>query len=93
METKYHSTVDDFSLTKGGLFYKLLLRIGLAGDSKKDYLIRSLFIVGIAWLPLLILSALQGLAWGNKVEVSFLKDFADQAKFLVIIPLLFFAGG
>lgn len=93
MQVKYHSTVEDFSLTKGGLFYHLLLRLGLQGTSKKDYLRRSLLLVSITWLPLFILTALQGLAWGNKVEVTFLKDFADHAKFLIVIPLLVFAEG
>jgi hypothetical protein len=35
----------------------------------------------------------QGLAWGDKVEITFLKDFAAHARFLVIIPLLIFAEG
>jgi hypothetical protein len=35
----------------------------------------------------------QGLAWGDKVEITFLKDFATHARFLVIIPLLIFAEG
>ena len=39
----------------------------------------------------MILSTLQGLAFGDKTAIPFLKDFAVQTRFLVIIPLLIFA--
>jgi hypothetical protein len=93
MSGHHYETVVDFSLTRSGLFYKLLQRLGLEGDSRKGYLIRILVISGVTWLPLLVLSMAQGLAWGNKVEITFLKDFATHARFLVIIPLLIMAEG
>jgi len=81
----------NFSLTKSGIFYKLLRRLNLAGTSNRDYAIRLLAICGTVWVPLLILSAFQGLAVGNKVEISFIKDFANHVRFLVVIPILVFA--
>lgn len=93
MQNSHHNAVVDFSLTSSGLFYKLLQRLNLAGTSTKDYLIRSLAICGATWLPLLVLSLLQGLAYGDKVEMTFLNDFATHTRFLVIIPLLIFAEG
>jgi len=82
---------DNFSLTKSGIFYKLLVQLHLAGTSKRDYLIRVIAIVGAVWLPLVILSACQGLAFGRNVEISFVKDFANHVRFLVVIPILVFA--
>jgi hypothetical protein len=93
MSGHHDEVVVDFSLTRSGLFYKLLQRLGLEGYSRKGFLVRSLVISGVAWLPLLMLSMAQGLAWGDKVEITFLKDFATHARFLVIIPLLIFAEG
>jgi hypothetical protein len=83
--------VKDFSLTKSGLLNKLLLRLGLAEPSPKGYARRSLAIIGITWLPLMLLSALQGVAYGDLVEITFLKDFAVHTRFLIVIPLLTFA--
>jgi hypothetical protein len=45
----------------------------------------------ITWVPLFILSALQGNAFGHNVEVPFLRDFAVHARFILALPLLLFA--
>src|SRR3954463_8554019 len=91
MITHHDTSFVDFSLTRSGLFYKLLRQLKLSDTSTKDYLVRSAVISSATWLPLFVLAILQGLAWGDKVEVTFLKDFATQTRLLVIIPLLVFA--
>lgn len=83
--------LDDLSLTNSGLLYQFLRKVGLAQSTQKGYLQRSLVIIGLTWLPLLILTIVQGLAWGDKVEANFLKDIATHARFLIILPLLIFA--
>ena len=45
----------------------------------------------ITWLPLLILSALQGVALGSTVKIPFLYDFAASNRFLISGPLLIIA--
>src|SRR5262249_25969833 len=45
----------------------------------------------IAWVPLLVLTTIQGLALGNRVRIPFLYDFAVYTRFLVAMPLLVFA--
>ncbi|MGZ8212559.1 MAG: hypothetical protein ACXWUH_18805, partial [Burkholderiales bacterium] len=42
----------------------------------------------LAWLPLLILSALSGQAWDGGVSVPFLLDIEVHVRFLVALPLL-----
>ena len=91
MDGENLNPADNFSLTKSGIFYRLLVRLNLAGTSDRDHLIRVIAICGTVWLPLLVLSACQGLAFGSKVEISFIKDFANQARFLIVIPILVFA--
>jgi hypothetical protein len=93
MNTKVYPVMDDFSLTSGGIFYKLGSRLGLGGISSKHITIRIIILIAITWLPLLALTAMQGLAIGNKVEIPFWKDFAIHSKFLIILPLLIFAEG
>jgi hypothetical protein len=45
----------------------------------------------LAWLPLLLLSALEGELWGGTVAVPFLKDVEVHIRFLVALPLLIVA--
>jgi hypothetical protein len=40
------------------------------------------------WLPLLILTAIDGVAWGTSVEVPFVKDFLPYGQFLLSVPIL-----
>ncbi len=83
--------VDDFSLATSGRFNKILAWLGLDDSSMKGYAKRSFAIVLLTWLPLFILSALQGLAWGTRVDMNFLEDFATHSRFILVIPLLIFA--
>ena len=78
----------DFSLVLGGPLFQLLRRTHLAGDALELLQRRILAISLIAWLPLLVLSALEGKALGAKVAVPFLLDLEVHVKFLVVIPLL-----
>ncbi|HEX6046145.1 MAG TPA: hypothetical protein VFZ22_16755 [Pyrinomonadaceae bacterium] len=45
----------------------------------------------LAWLPLLLLSAFQGVLWGQRVAVPFLLDLEVHIRFLVVVPLLIIA--
>jgi len=83
--------VEDFSLARSGRLNKLLEWVGLVDSSIKGYTKRSLAIIGVTWVPLLILCIFQDLAWGNRVDMTFLKDFATHLKFLLVIPMLIFA--
>lgn len=46
---------------------------------------------GLAWLPLLALSVMEGQAWGGAVSVPFLRDAEANVRFLVALPLLIVA--
>lgn len=77
----------DFSLVLGGPLFQLLLRLGLTTPSLNLVKKRIICITLFAWLPLLLLSIVEGTAWGN-VGVPFLYDMEDQARFLIALPLL-----
>jgi hypothetical protein len=81
----------DFSLVLGGPLYQLVRRTHLSGDALELLHRRIIASVLLAWLPLAILSALSGRAWGEAVAVPFLLDIEVQVRFLLALPLLIVA--
>ncbi len=81
----------DFSLVLGGPLYQIVRRAHLAGDALELLRRRLVVIPALLWLPLLILSAIGGRAWGDAVKVPFLKDVEVHARFLAALPLLIVA--
>jgi len=80
--------VDDFSLVLGGPLYQLWRRTKLTGGALELARRRIVTIAVIAWIPLLILSILDGTAVGNAVTVPFLFDVDAHVRFLVVVPLM-----
>jgi hypothetical protein len=81
----------DFSLVLGGPLFQLLRRAHLSGDALEMLRRRVVVISLLAWLPLLVLSALEGQALGGSAAVPFLLDVEVHVKFLVVLPLLIVA--
>jgi hypothetical protein len=89
VEKESHSTLaENFSLMRGGPLYRLQCRIGAATEERIQVAWRAFFAVALTWLPLLFLSAVQGLALGKDVRIPFLRDFTVNARVLVALPLL-----
>ena len=80
----------DFSLVLGGPLYQLFLRSGLAKPPLDLLRRRVLALPLLTWLPLLVLSALEGQAVAG-VRLPFLQDLEAQARFLLALPLLIVA--
>jgi hypothetical protein len=78
----------DFSLVLGGPLFQILRRARLTGDALELVKQRILVISLLSWLPLLVLSALEGHALGGHAAVPFLLDLEVHDRFLVIVPLL-----
>ena len=81
----------DFSLVLGGPLFQLLRRTHLADDALMLVRQRIIVIALFAWLPLLLLSALEGNLWGGNSRVPFLLDIEVHVRFLVALPLLILA--
>jgi len=81
----------DFSLVQGGPLFQLLYRAHLYGDGLTLLQRRVLFFSTVAWLPLLVFSAVGGTLLGGDTAIPFLKDVDVQVKFLVVVPLLIIA--
>jgi hypothetical protein len=78
----------DFSLVLGGPLYQLFRRAHLTGDALELLRRRILVITLLAWLPLLVLSVVEGHAWGSDVTMPFLYDVDAHVRFLIALPLL-----
>lgn len=81
----------DFSLVQGGPLFQLLYRAHLYGDGLELLRRRVIFFSMVAWLPLLVFSALGGELVGGDAALPFLKDVDVHVKFLVVVPLLIIA--
>src|SRR5215475_2155477 len=79
---------NDFSLILGGPLYQLFCRAHLCGHVLELLRRRVLVICGVAWLPLLVFTILEGNAWGNATKLPFLMDIEAYARFLIGMPLL-----
>jgi hypothetical protein len=79
---------DGFSLVLGGPLYQLWRRTRLAGNTLELLRRRIVVIALFAWLPLLVLSVVQGHAWGSGVTMPFFYDVEVHVRFLVALPLL-----
>lgn len=78
----------DFSLVMGGPIFQLFRRSHLAGDHMELLARRILLITVIAWLPLLLLSAVGGHLLGASVQLPFLRDIEAHVRLLVALPVL-----
>jgi hypothetical protein len=81
----------DFSLVLGGPLFQLLLRAHLAGDALSLVQRRVVALSLFTWLPLCLLSLVQGTLLGGSVAVPFVKDLELHVRFLVALPLLVIA--
>lgn len=80
-------TEPEFQL--GGPAYRLMQRLGLIRPGTLSLLRRCVAFLLVTWVPLLLLTLLEGTALGSTPQESFLLDFATYARFFLGIPLLF----
>src|SRR5215468_1947464 len=78
----------EFSLVHGGPLFQLLLRAHLSSDAMTLVVRRVVVFVLLGWVPLLVLSALDGHLLAGDVAVPFLLDGETHIRFLVVVPLL-----
>lgn len=81
----------NFSLVLGGPFFQLLRQARLSDDALMLLRQRIIILTLFVWLPLLLLSALEGSAWGGSVAIPFLFDIEVHVRFLLAMPLLIIA--
>src|SRR5262245_34557891 len=78
---------NDFSLAQGGSLYHLGTSLGLPRDAR-GLVYLGFVIAAITWIPLLILSAVEGVLTRGPA-IPFLASLGTHARFLLTIPLFF----
>jgi len=81
----------DFSLVLGGPLFQLLRGSRLSDDALGLLRQRILFFSLFSWLPLLVLSALEGHLFNGSATVPFARDIDVHIRFLIAMPLLIVA--
>ena len=77
----------NFSFGLGGPHFQFFLRARLSGPALELLLRRIIIITAVAWLPLLLLTAVQGHVISG-VPVPFLYALDAHARLVVVLPLL-----
>lgn len=80
--------IQDFSLVLGGPLFQILRRAHLSDEGLRLAVRRVLAIPLLAWLPLLLLAALDGTAVGGATSLPFIRDLEVHVRFFVALPLL-----
>ena len=91
MSAQTSSEPTDFSLVLGGPLYQVLRRTHLVGDALQLLRRRLIVLTFLSWVPLLVLSIVEGHAWGTRVVLPFIADIELHVRFLVALPLLILA--
>jgi hypothetical protein len=81
----------DFSLVLGGPLYQLWRGTRMADDTLHLLHRRVLVMALVAWVPLVLLSIVEGHAWGTTVRLPLLYDVELHLRLLLAVPLLILA--
>lgn len=82
-----------FLLMEGGPLYAIETRVGTIRQNVPILKRRAVLAILLTFVILLVLTLIQGTAYGNKVPVPFLRDFTVYTRFLLAVPLLLLAEG
>src|SRR5690606_22041307 len=80
----------DFSLTRGGLLYALLHRLGVVRGDRHDLHRQVLAVVVVGWVPLVLLAGVDELR--GKPPLPWMLQLSVHARMLVAVPLLLAAA-
>jgi hypothetical protein len=82
--------LDNFSLVLGGPLYQFFRKAHLE-ERVEDHLLRRIVVIsGFIWLPLLLLSPVEGTLLDG-VPIPFIGDIETHVRFLVVVPLFILA--
>lgn len=80
--------VEELFALGGGRVSRGLERLKLARDARLRAGRVAVLLAVVTWVPLLILAAMESVAWGGAVNVPFLRDFLPYGQFLIAVPVL-----
>jgi len=72
----------------GGRVSRGLERLQLARGARLHAGRVAVLLASLTWLPLLVLAAIEGVAWGGAVHVPLVRDFLPYGQLLIAVPVL-----
>ena len=84
VQTSVQAAAFPFDASPYQRFLVPLGRIGELGQVRR----RTIIVIALAWVPLVVLGAIQGLAIRSNPRESVLFDFAVHSRYLIALPLL-----
>jgi len=91
MDQYTYPTPRPLLLTEGGPLYNIEKRVGIIKARAPVMVRRAVLAAMLTWVPLLILSVVQGTAYGHNIPLPFLRDVSTYSRFLLALPLLLLA--
>jgi hypothetical protein len=85
------SSEPSFQLSSGGLLRQIRQRIRRLGAGDVSILTQFLIAISVLWLPLVVLTLIEGTFIGDGVAQPFVQDVVPQVRFLIALPLLLLA--
>ena len=85
------SNKESFRLSSGGLFYDLLVCLHIQARGSYATRRRIIILATLCWLPLLVLTAIEGNLYSHQLDFPFILDFKSHIRYLLILPLLIVA--
>lgn len=79
---------ENFLLVRDGWIHELEVRLKLASLGPARLWREVLLAVIVVWAPLLILSLVEGVAYGGGLKIPFLRDYSTHIRLLISFPLL-----
>jgi hypothetical protein len=82
----------EFALADGSALIRRLRSLGLVAWIPRHVTGQVVFAALLAWAPLLVFTAYDGTALGNKVHIPFLVDIIQYARFFIALPCAIAVG-
>jgi hypothetical protein len=77
-----------FRLSTGGLVYKLLNLLHIQQPGRYSFKRRHIALITLCWLPLLLLTAIEGNLFNTSIDSPFIYDLSPYVRYLIVLPLL-----
>ena len=85
------SDTHPFSLFEDDLVSRVFARLGMGSYRVGDLVKRSLFLIGITWVPLALLAIVSEVHWIQPPGQNFFLDFAAYGQLLIGLPMFLLA--
>jgi len=80
----------DFSF-EDHAYNRLISKAGISDKGSKALMIKAIIPMAVCWIPLAIITALNGTFWTGDITTSFITSFNTQTGFLISIPIFIMA--